>query len=129
MAENDPYRDALSAAHARISDLERERAETKKPNAARLGALHRERARAVASLGEPDLAGLLRWKIYVPFAVASFAFALDGDWIVAAMAPVLAVAVRLVARAIVASNRKAAVRQIELLDVEIAKLDQDDRAT
>lgn len=41
------------------------------------------------------------------------------------MAPLLAVAVTLVARALVASNAKAAVRQIEILDVEIAKLDRD----
>ena len=120
------YRDDLAAAHERIADLERERAESKAPTreAARLAALERERRHVLAELEAPGagLGSVLGWKFYLPFGAGAVAFLLDGDPLFAVLAIVAGVFLRWIAQKIVASNRASSERHLAQLEAEIARL-------
>ena len=120
------YRDDLAAAHERIAELEKERAEAVVPTreAARLAALEREKRHVLAELeaGDGGLGWVLGWPFYVPFGLGAIAFLLDGDPIFAGLAVVSAVFIRWVAKKMLASSRANARRHLEQLDAEIARL-------
>jgi hypothetical protein len=122
----DAYRSALDAAHARIAQLEAAAKVTAPhPKVPTLEALHRERARAAAAIEEPRMLPTLVKAFYIPMGVAAIAFAIDGDWPLAAVAPFLAVAVTFVTRAIVRSNAAAAAHQLELVNAKIHEVERE----
>jgi hypothetical protein len=92
--------------------------------AKRLAGLERERQNLLATIESPegDIPSLLRWKIYVPFAIAATVFLLDGDPVFAGITVLLAFVSRWIGGKVVAANRRDARRHLALVEAEIARL-------
>ncbi len=123
MADRDPHRDALEAAHARIAQLERDlaanRGQSAEANA--LAALLRERTAAQARLTPPSVWSALRW-LFVVFPVAALGFAADRDWVLAALALAAPFAMGLVGQQLAKGSAHAAARQIALIDERVEEI-------
>jgi hypothetical protein len=125
MSERSAYRDELEAAHARIARLEGLLAEQTHGDARarQIAALLRERAAVASATEPPDVWPKLVW-FFVVFWVAAIAFLIDGDGIVGILALVTPAVIGVVAQRVLNASAAAALKQVELIDERLAKLEK-----